>query len=102
MTIITDPLLAVTRALGAEKQDEIVRRFTHLNRHWVGAEPADIIEALVSNDSDLDVLEPFFEANADEFGDVEGAPEAARALIWSGQAVTPESMRDLLGAAGLL
>jgi hypothetical protein len=108
VTATTDPLMAVVAALTEEQRAEIVARFVRANGHWDGAEAADILDALTNHDSDLDVLEPFFEKHGDKFG-ADGVAEAARALIWSGPQslpraarITVEGLRDLLTRAGLM
>lgn len=101
MTYTTDPILAVVAALTDEQQDTIVGRFTRINPHWRGAQPADILDALTESDSDLDRTEPFFE-DTDDTDWPEGAAVAARALLWSGQELTEANMRDLLTEAGLM
>lgn len=97
---MTDVLIAVTAALTERQRDRIAERFTLLNPHYQGAGVADILGDLADADSDLDRTEPFFEAHRDLI--VDGADYAARALIWSGDELTVEAMRDLLTRALLL
>jgi hypothetical protein len=94
-----DPVRAVTRALSPAQQVTIVRRFTTLNPNWRGAEVADILDDLDNIDSDLGVIEPFFEAHPEIIGP--GAGIAARALIWSTMPLTVQAITELLTRAGL-
>ena len=98
---MSDPLMAITRALSDSQRQAIIGRFTGLNPRWLGAEAADILETLCDNDSDLDQTEPFFEAHP-LIAEIVGACCAARAVIWSGGTLDEASVRGLLAAAGLL
>lgn len=93
---MSNPVTAVTAALTDRQRDTIVERFTTLNRHWRGAQCADILDVLADSDSDLDQTEPFFEANPD-VADLDGAGVAARALIWAGEPLSAEAVRRVLG-----
>jgi hypothetical protein len=76
-----DPLDAVLAALTTEQQARICDRFTKQNPGWVGADAGDILETLSDYDSDLEVLEPFYDANPDITAHP-AAEHAARALLW--------------------
>lgn len=86
--------LWVERALEPDQRQAIVDRFTERNRSWRGAAAADILDALAESDSDLAIIEPFFERHPELVAP--GAGEALRALIWSGQDVTPDALLELL------
>lgn len=90
-----DYALAVTGALTGQQWEEILERYLARNPAWQ-AGAAEVIDVLTSTNSDADQLKPFFEANPD-LG--EGAGEAARALIWSGQELTRDAVLALLGRA---
>lgn len=86
--------LEVCNRLDASDREEIVKRFTTINRHWRGAQAADIIDTLEDHDSNL----PEVEAAWDSFPEMRkpGFGFAVRALLWSGKDVTEDNLRPLL------
>lgn len=103
-----DAVSAVTAALTDDQRAAIVARFTAVNPHWTGANADDILDALDQSDSNLEIVEPFWEA----YPDLPGGNElgvAARALIWSrpddsaaADALTPEAVLDLANRAAAM
>jgi hypothetical protein len=90
---------AVAEALTRDQRGAIQERFATVNPHMRGVSVADILSMLCDHDSDLEQVEPFFDAHPHLI--VPGGSEAARALIWSGAALDEPSMRQLLTSARL-
>jgi hypothetical protein len=89
--------LRVTDALAPVQREAILHRFLGLNPRWRGVTPADVLDTLNDGDSDLGVLEPFFEAHPELVKP--GAGIAARAILWSGQELMPATLSELLSKA---
>lgn len=88
----------ITGALTPAQSAALLGRFTEINPHYCGAHAADVLDDLDQADSDLVLLEPFFQDNP---GLPAGCGLAARALLWSGTPLTAAGVIDLIARAVL-